>query len=223
MAISRSSRAEEIEEYITEKLTLNHWKAGDRIDDKALADELGVSRNSVREALERLVAIKALTKKQWTGFFVPEMDPEFALSTLEVRIVLEKLALRSFLKNPNPKAIEEIEAAIKLSEEDLMQNDFEKFELDDYKIHEIIQNYCGNVWLPFLLKQTRYTIFLLRSFDRGQNAYEYAQRSINEHKEMLMLIKDNNKKAAVDNLEKQLAIQVDRIMNLIDPEFKTRK
>jgi DNA-binding GntR family transcriptional regulator len=176
-----------------------------------IAEELNVSRNSVREALSRLVALRSLEKRHWTGYYIPVLTREEANNTLKIRVMLEKRALELFMPHITPRLVAEIEAAIKQSEADLKNNDFVAFERSDYVIHEIIQNNCGNPWIPHFLGQIRYMLALLRKLDETQNSVKFAKRSINEHKKLLRIMKTGNAEEAAGCLAAHLEYQRERL------------
>ena len=216
MGITRNSRADEIIEYISEQFLQVRWKPGMRIDDNELAVELGVSRNSVREALEKLVAVNAVEKRQWIGFFVPVIDLNYAVETLSIRKDLETLALKLFLEKPvSPELIKQIDLGIAKSEFDMNNGDWSAFLVSDYVIHKVIQNNCGNRWISVFLSQTGYAVSQIQYLDREGDVIQYAKRSISEHRELLKLIKDRKKDEAVEKLGNHLSIQIDRIKNLL--------
>ncbi len=216
METMRNSRAEAIAEYIGEQFIRVRWKPGDRVDDNELAKELGVSRNSVREALERLVAINAIDKRQWIGYFVPVIDLSYAVETLTIRRDLEVLALQLFLERPiSSDDIRTMRNAIDKSEKDFLRNDWDAFLSSDYIIHKLIQQRCGNRWVPKLLHQTSFTVSQIQYLDRESNQVEYARRSIGEHREMLKLIEEGKKQEAVNLLAEHLSFQIERISSLL--------
>jgi DNA-binding GntR family transcriptional regulator len=62
---------------------------GQRIGQGELAEELGVSRGSIREALRRLVGDGLVASQVNRGFFVAELGLEVVLDRLEARLLLE--------------------------------------------------------------------------------------------------------------------------------------
>ncbi|MDW7673270.1 MAG: FadR/GntR family transcriptional regulator [Bacillota bacterium] len=76
---------------IVDKILNNEWSSGTKITpENQLSKELGVSRISVREALEKLVALNILEKKQGEGTFVKELKPSFYLNALIPMVFLNK-------------------------------------------------------------------------------------------------------------------------------------
>lgn len=67
---------------------------GSRISDEVIAQELGVSRTPVREALYRLSQAGLVRVKARHGFFVPTVSREDAIEVYDLRIALETFATR---------------------------------------------------------------------------------------------------------------------------------
>jgi GntR family transcriptional regulator, transcriptional repressor for pyruvate dehydrogenase complex len=66
------------------------WKANMKIDsENELSRELHVARVSVREAIEKLVALGILEKKRGKGTFVKQLDPSISFNSLVPSIILE--------------------------------------------------------------------------------------------------------------------------------------
>jgi len=63
--------------------------SGTRVGQGELADALGISRGSVREALRRLAGDGLVVFEVNRGFFVADVGPERVLERLEARLLLE--------------------------------------------------------------------------------------------------------------------------------------
>lgn len=67
---------------------------GSRLDERSLADEFGVSRTPVREALQQLVSAGLAKSKPRSGAVVHSVEPERVASLCEASILLETLCAR---------------------------------------------------------------------------------------------------------------------------------
>ncbi len=84
---------------IKNKILNQEWKPGMKISsENKLSKELGVSRMSVREAMEKLVALDVLRKKQGEGTFVNDLSPSIYLNGLIPMILLDKDSLIDILE-----------------------------------------------------------------------------------------------------------------------------
>jgi DNA-binding GntR family transcriptional regulator len=145
---------------------------------------------------------------------------EEADNTLPLRSMLETYAMKLFMERAAPELISEIENSVKQSEIDLENNDFAAFEKNDYTIHEIIQNNCGNPWIPHFLEQIRYVIALLRKTEEKEDSVKFAKKSIAEHKKILRAMKKKDVEKTVEYLQEHLEHQrerLDRIFRQVPP------
>jgi len=82
--------------------------AGSKIDQQALAEELGVSRMPVREALRRLAAEGFVELLSHRGAIVVQLSHDEIIETYEIRAVLQGLASRLAMPNYTEEDIAEI-------------------------------------------------------------------------------------------------------------------
>jgi len=204
-----------IQQHIVEQIKKERWKQGDRIDEPLIAEELKVSRNSVREALSRLTALKALEKRHWGGYFIPVFSKDQVNMTLQIRIILEKYAMELFMTQITPQQIIEIENSVNQSEKVAMNSDFMEFHKYDYVIHDIIRDNCGNPWVIHFLEQIGYVLVLFRQIELVENRENYAMNSIAEHRKIIAAMKQGNVEQAVmylvDHIEQQRIRLVGRV------------
>jgi DNA-binding transcriptional regulator YhcF (GntR family) len=89
------------------------YKPGQRLVEDRLAEDFGVSRNPVREALRSLAAegLVALTARR--GATVAAPSPEDALAMIEVRATLEALNARHAARRRDPQVIDLLSAVLR--------------------------------------------------------------------------------------------------------------
>lgn len=205
-------------EYIEDQILQGKWESGERVDDSQLAEELNVSRNSVREAMARLASLRALEKRQWAGYFIPVITREEARHTIDIRLNLEILALTLFMEQVSPEVIESIEASVHQSEADLKKGDLKTFINSDYLIHEIIHKHTGNPWIPHFMNQTRYSIDRLRHLDKKRDFETIARISIAEHWKMIEAIKEQDVEKAIESMKVQIQHHWERLTEVFDSQ-----
>jgi len=76
---------------IADKILLNQIEPGERLDEQSLAQEYGVSRTPIREALIQLSASGLVTSRRHVGTVVQLIDQERVGSLCEASIQLESL------------------------------------------------------------------------------------------------------------------------------------
>ncbi|WP_371536927.1 FadR family transcriptional regulator [Streptomyces sp. NBC_01023] len=99
-AAGRHSLVDTVVQQLRDQLTDGEWSVGDRIPtEHDLAEQLGVGRNTVREAVRVLVHAGLLESRQGNGTFVRSTaDPSAVLRTMGHAGVLDILELRVALE-----------------------------------------------------------------------------------------------------------------------------
>jgi DNA-binding GntR family transcriptional regulator len=81
---------------------------GERLLEDRLAEQLGVSRNPVREAIRALENTGLVEVRPRRGAYVASLDPERAVELLELRSVLEAFAAQLAAQRRTPEQLAEI-------------------------------------------------------------------------------------------------------------------
>ncbi|UNO40883.1 FadR/GntR family transcriptional regulator [Streptomyces sp. MST-110588] len=122
-AAERQSLVDAVVDALRARLAAGDWKVGERIPtEHALAEQLQVGRNTVREAVRVLVHAGLLRSKQGEGTFViSTADPGDIMravqragirDVLELRIALEAEAARLAARRHHPADLERMRAAL---------------------------------------------------------------------------------------------------------------
>lgn len=88
------TRVNDIYEVLKSRVTGFGIAPGSRLNEGALAKDLGVSRTPLREALNRLITEQLVEFRPGTGFFCRALDPEDIFHLYELRHVIETTAVR---------------------------------------------------------------------------------------------------------------------------------
>lgn len=91
---SSSSARERTYEYLKSVVLSGRFRPGDRLAEEHLAEELGVSRTPVREALHKLEQDGLIEPLESRGFCIPHDSPEEVEDLFDLRTVLEGYTLR---------------------------------------------------------------------------------------------------------------------------------
>ncbi|MGW3506761.1 FadR/GntR family transcriptional regulator [Streptomyces sp. NPDC000994] len=184
-------------------------RPGDRLPKESeLAAELGLSRNSLREAVRALSLIRILDVRQGDGTYVTSLDPQLLLEALGFVVdfhrddtVLEFLAVRRILE-PAATAM----AASRIGEEQLDALDARLDALDDdpsveelvacdLEFHRGIARGCGNSVLCSLLDGLSGPTTRARVW-RGLARRDAVGRTLREHRAILGALRDRDAEAA---------------------------
>jgi len=89
-----------------------HFKPGEKLVERKLCDETGVSRTSVREALRHLESEGLVMRVGNRGMHVAEVGPDEARQIYEVRAALEPVMARLFVERAGSKQVAALGAVI---------------------------------------------------------------------------------------------------------------
>ena len=184
-------------------------RPGDRLPKESeLAAALGLSRNSLREAVRALSLIRILDVRQGDGTYVTSLDPQLLLEALSFVVdfhrddtVLEFLAVRRILE-PAATAM----AALRISEQQLDALDaqldklgdapsVEELVAGDLEFHRGIVRASGNSVLCSLVDGLSGPTTRARIW-RGLTQRDAVARTLHEHRAILAALRDRDAEAA---------------------------
>lgn len=123
----------------------NQLRPGNRLPHEELANQLGVSRTPVREALERLFQEGYVSRIPRRGFFVAEIDAKEVEEIYQLREALEVYALRMTMRRGLPvDGLAELEALCRRYEELADRNLTMERVLLDRDFHITLAGLAGN-------------------------------------------------------------------------------
>ncbi len=168
--------------------------------ERELADQLGVNRTTVREALHKLESLGLLEIRQGAGIFVKDYRDSTSFEFIKQLLFMDGELNFDILKNLmdlRRLLVPEISycAALNRSEEDLKDLkrvvfDCEDMPMDekDWRVHNIIARASGN--LLFLIILNSFTDLTGRFTNRYFQSPENCRHSEKFHREMYEAIKD---------------------------------
>ncbi|MEU5211346.1 FadR/GntR family transcriptional regulator [Streptomyces sp. NPDC020742] len=184
-------------------------RPGDRLPKESeLAAELGLSRNSLREAVRALSLIRILDVRQGDGTYVTSLDPQLLLEAMSFVVdfhrddtVLEFLAVRRILE---PAATAMAAGAISADELDALEAQLdalgpapsvEDLVACDLEFHRAIVAASGNSVLCSLLEGLSGPTTRARIW-RGLTQKDAVARTLTEHRAILGALRDRDAEAA---------------------------
>ncbi|MYS20426.1 transcriptional regulator, GntR family [Streptomyces sp. DvalAA-14] len=196
-------------EKIKEMIVSGALRPGDRLPKESeLAAELGLSRNSLREAVRALSLIRILDVRQGDGTYVTSLDPQLLLEALSFVVdfhrddtVLEFLAVRRILE---PAATAMAALRIPIEDLDVLEGKLdalgaeplvEELVASDLEFHRGIVQSSGNSVLCSLLDGLSGPTTRARVW-RGLTQEDAVSRTLYEHRAILTALRDRDAEAA---------------------------
>jgi DNA-binding GntR family transcriptional regulator len=167
-------------------------KPGERLVEGRLADELGVSRNPVREAIRALASEGLIEVTARRGAAVATMSEQEARETIEVRALLEGQNARLAARRQDKQIIKRIEAVLNRGTAAVAARRFDQlFDLNQQFHRELAAAGQNTVLGDLLQKLRERTAMLFSPMDPGRQA-----RSWEEHAAILRAIIQGDERAA---------------------------
>lgn len=212
---------------IKTKIISGEWTPGMKImSEPQLVKELGISRVSVREAIEKMVALNVLEKKQGGGTFVNQLNASVYLNSLIPMVTLEKSDYIDILQF---RLMVEVEStrlcALKCDKliiqqleecyEEMLKStdDIEIFTEKDIKFHKIIAS-GGENSLVIKVYEILYDLLLYHQ----KNIYKTLGPSggVKEHKYILDAIKNRDEELAGIFIRRHIERTIRELDSLIE-------
>ncbi|MGL4687435.1 MAG: FadR/GntR family transcriptional regulator, partial [Fusobacteriaceae bacterium] len=151
MKINITNKSDIVVDFIQNKIASKEWKEEEKIPSESkLCEELNLSRVPIRAAIDRLVALEMLEKKNGGRTYVKKasiasyfnslnsflmLDDVNFEQIMEFRSIIEVSAISIFIKNANNSELKELENTYNLM---ILNQENRNFYFYDYEFHKII-------------------------------------------------------------------------------------
>jgi DNA-binding GntR family transcriptional regulator len=180
---------------IKDKLIMLDIRPGEPINDLVLAEELGVGRTPVREALKRLETDHLVMSYSRRGTFATSVDVTELGAISDLRQLLEPHAARRAAEHASPQQRTEMrETATKVRDLRLVPGDHASFLHEDMAVHRLIYRATGNPHLEDVL--IRYDNLATRIWCLVIDRLPDLADHVREHHHLLAAIADGDADAA---------------------------
>jgi DNA-binding GntR family transcriptional regulator len=177
---------------LREAILTGRLKAGERLVEERIADELGVSRNPVREAIRALASEGLIEVAARRGASVAVMSEQEARETIEVRALLEGHNARLAARRHDQRVIKRIEAVLNKGTAAVNAGHFDQLYRLNQEFHSELAAAGQNRVLGDLLQRLRgRTAMLFAPMSPSRQS-----RSWNEHAGILRAIINGDERAA---------------------------
>ncbi len=188
-------------------------KPGERLMEIHLANKLGVSRTPIREAIRKLELEGLVTMIPRRGAEVAQITPKSMKDVLEVRKVLDTLAVELACERISQEEKEQLAQACREFEKAVESGDFGTIARTDVAFHDIIVEATGNMRLTQMVNNLAEQMYRYR-FEYIKDAKMHSQL-IQEHRQIYEGILNKDVEAAkaaiashIDNQEHSILQQI---------------
>ena len=207
--IGRSSKqtlAEVAYEKIKEAICKGKIASGDLLSENQLAQDLGMSRTPIREALRALASEDWLEIKNGVGAYVKPLSAKDIHDLYEVRCLLEVQAAKTSVHRITNEEIDRLEERFRQLLERTGSRDSEpdprEFSELDWELHELIVERCQNNYIKSIMRNNTASMkcYQALSFE----ALHDLRESTLQHLNILSLLRQRDSEALTAALKQHL-------------------
>lgn len=210
----KESVVHDVVQQVTAAIVNGHLEPGDQLVEERMAEQFGVSRAPIREALHQLQVLGLVEKRPYRGAFVSTIDEREVMELQELRVVLEDMAVRLCAANPSDDAISTLETIVDNMAQVAGKGDRRQILVYDADFHDAIVQYSGNqlladVWDLVSVKMRRF-LYLKR-----HHTHERIEDVVTAHAAILDAIKIGDPDQASSALQAHLRQVKERIYSKV--------
>lgn len=226
--IEKTSIAEVVYEHMLAMVADGSWQEGTKIpSENELKELFGVSRNTVRQAIQKMNALGILKARQGMGTFVRKVDTSFYLNSLLPTIIMDEKSSAATLEFEKAIQVESVKIAgrcatdeeidgLRIFVEQMKQSkESEEFYAHDKEYHKYICEITHNN--IFVKSMTLFTKMMKKGLVSVVNHYGREQ-SIKAHEDIYLKLKERNVDEAAWLMDQHLQLNINRLLKIEERE-----
>ncbi len=212
--VSNVTRREVVVDAIRRALLSGELVPGQRVKEAPLAELLGVSRPTVREAIYQLVHEGSLVQTPYKGITVAQPSPQDLLDVAEVRASLETLAALRLGQDPDGEGMAKLRQALKTHLDAIEAGDLVRVDLTHLDLHRTLWEGSENQMLMRIWPLVESQIRMAMSLDQATRSD--LARDAELHIRLVDVIASGDKAAITAEVREHIANSADEVVKLIE-------
>jgi len=184
-------------EEVRKRIVSGDFAMGSRLNEVRLANDLGVSRAPVREALRRLSEEGLVVERPHLGAVVRELDASSLVDLYNVRAALESLAIR--LATRQRMDTKPLRAIIRRMAAAAESGDYALVARHELDFHSVITNNSGNAVLMGIFHSLEGQVLMGLALD--DSGYQDLEEVAREHQPLVEAIELGDEHAAAEQMQ----------------------
>ena len=190
---------------------------GERLLEVQLADEMGVSRTPVREAIRRLELEGFVVMVPRKGAYVAGLSINDVEEVYEIRTVLETLAVRLAAQRMQPADYAQLDELSEKMRATWQEGNVDNWVSLDASFHELLYKFSRNERLVAMMNNimeqlSRYRIISLANVEVRHN-------SLSEHQELIEALKRHDSEAEATAVAMHIENTKQSLINMLKAKF----
>ena len=198
---------------LREAILKGELKPGERLMELQLASKLGVSRTPIREAIRMLEQEGLAVTIPRKGAEVAKMTEKDMEDVLQIREVLDELAVSLACDNISEEEMQELERNMIRFENSIKSGDLKSLAQTDVEFHDVIYRATNNVKLMNMLNNLREQIYRYRvEYLKDEKAHPVLMK---EHRAIVAALKRRDKAKVTEAMKVHVENQADVVKKMI--------
>ena len=175
-------------DYLKSNILSGRLVPGERLAEEHLAEELGVSRTPVREALHKLEQEGLIEPLESRGFCVPHDSPEEIEDLFDIRTVLEGYTLKIICERITDEQIEKLQEMIDKAEDALRRKRIDEVFQWNTQFHDTLHSLVADKrrFHSLIVNMRKYVLRYRKDTLQNLGA---GKRAIDGHRQILLTLK----------------------------------
>lgn len=223
LTIQRPSISSQAEGYLRQMILDGDLNPGDRLNEVALAESIGISRGPLREAIKRLSGQGYLTMEAHRGAYVRSYTPREIMDLYELRSALELYAIRLVIQRASESDLQALSVRLEQELERIRQHaasDQSEPYVAELDFHQQLMALGANAAIDEQLQDANHKLFLaLRPTSRTPSRREH---SVADHARLLDRVIARDVAVSVELLADHLTDSMDNSLTVLGLEGVSR-
>jgi DNA-binding GntR family transcriptional regulator len=215
LAISTKSLHNQVTDAVREAIVSGKFALGEKLSEGTLAQQFGVSRTPVREALKQLEREGLVEINPRVGTCVSKPTEQEISELFTVKEVLEGLAAGLLAKRGDVTELKDLQNALQDMEQAVKLEDTHAYVEANDRFHDAIIKGSGNSKLQFhfslLINQLPYKRFVFLTLDQPQRL----EKSVMEHRQIVEAIQSKDAQVAEQKMREHVTASRSKLMQII--------
>lgn len=185
--IAPTALYQEVAERLRQRIFAHELTPGDWIDEQKLAEQYGISRTPLREALKVLAAEGLVELKPRRGCYVTEISRQDLDDIFPLMAMLEGRCAADAVTHAKPADIKQLQEIHEKLEAAAREDRIDAFFEANQEFHKRIQELANNRWLLSVIQDLRKVLKLSRLHSLSLEGR--LQQSLDEHRAIMIAFK----------------------------------
>lgn len=185
--IAPTALYQEVAERLRQRIFAHELTPGTWVDEQKLAEQYGISRTPLREALKVLASEGLVVLKPRRGCYVTELSPQDLDDIFPIMALLEGRATHEALSKATDEDIAALDGIHARLEDSAREDRIPDFFEANQEFHKRIQELSDNRWLLSVIQDLRKVLKLSRMHSLSLEGR--LQQSLDEHRAIMAAIR----------------------------------